>query len=283
MFSSKITFVTGKGGTGKSAVAAGIAWKSAQMGHRTLLVELSGPSALDGAELPPNLTVEELTGISSLKTFVKHYIKVPGLAELFFENRVMRSFLNVAPAVNELAILGKITSGVRKAGPAVNYDRIVVDTFATGHALALFKAPLGMSRAITSGPMGRDSRKIYEVLKDPAVVNYVIVTLPEALPVEESLELREGLRELVPQEPVLVVNKMELEDWQLSELEGFQGASVNPLENRWAQYLLSQKRIVEPLLRTVASEFPDHKQVPLLPHANFADLASQIGDALWTT
>lgn len=278
----KIIFVTGKGGTGKSTVAASLAWRAALSGRKTLLVELSPDSRLTGMDLPKNLTTEVLTGTSSLKSFVKYYIRIPGLADLFFENRVMRTFLNVAPALNELAILGKITSGERRAGPAIHYDLIVVDTFATGHALALFRAPEGMSRAVKSGPMGKDSRAIFNVLSDSKIVRFMIVTLPEDLPVDESVELREQLKKIFPQqEPQVVVNKVELEGWSTAELQEAERDSAGQ-EKLWARYLLQHKKMSQSVLDRLDREFSGYQRAPLVFSSDYRKVIEKVGESLWT-
>jgi hypothetical protein len=109
--------------------------------------------------------------------------------------------------LKELAILGKITSGVREWGPPLHFQNIVVDAYATGHFLSLLRAPRGMGELIESGPMGDQSRKIFSVLLDKQVVTYHLVTLPEELPVTEVLELSADLQALVGDPGQLYLNK----------------------------------------------------------------------------
>src|SRR5690606_4499899 len=96
------------------------------------------------APLRPQVDVALWTGTESLREYAHHLLKVEKVADLFFENPVMRTFLNVAPALTELAILGKITSHPRRHGPPLPYDCLVIDAYATGHFLALLDAPAGM-------------------------------------------------------------------------------------------------------------------------------------------
>jgi anion-transporting ArsA/GET3 family ATPase len=143
-------FVSGKGGVGKSLVAAALASGAAEVGRKTLLVETGdrsyyrdflGLSRVDHEPRPSGLgfDVALWSGESCLREYVLHLLKLERLYKIFFENKVMRALVNVAPGLGEIAILGKITSGVRKVGPPLNYDTIVVDMPATGHALALQK------------------------------------------------------------------------------------------------------------------------------------------------
>lgn len=214
----KIHFVTGKGGVGKSAVAAAMATAFAKTGEKTLLVELGHQSFFKDylnlehiGYLPvhykENLSIALWTGKSCLDEYAHHLLKVEALAKLFLENPVTQSFINVAPALSELALLGKITSQFRKIGPPMDYDRLVVDAYSTGHMKALLRAPLGMSQAIPFGPMNEQSRSILETLKNPEQCQYHVVTLSEDLPVEESFELVDFIKDQTQLVPQMIVNK----------------------------------------------------------------------------
>lgn len=218
----EIILVTGKGGVGKSAVAAAIALKKAQQGKKTLLVELGDQSFFSdylGTSVSPvsvgftptrlrdSLDVAIWSGPSCLKEYALYLLKIESLYKLFFENPVSKALLNIAPALPELSITGKITSHPRKVGPPLNYDVLVVDAFATGHFLALLKAPQGMAEAIQFGPMGEQSKSIIQVLKNPQQTKYVVVSFPEDLPVTEALELSKGIEQLVGQRPVQILNR----------------------------------------------------------------------------
>lgn len=217
----KIYMVTGKGGVGKSVVAAALARENAQAGFRTLLVELGDTSSYQyvfhdsikksiGYEpslVEKNLYVALWSGETCLKEYVEHLVKIRPLVDLFFDNKVMRTFVRAAPALKELAILGKVTSGVRNWGPPLPFDRIVVDGFATGHFMALLKAPIGIAELISTGPMGEQSKAMQKVLSDPQFAEYLVVTLLEELPVSETFELQNELKKWVGQEARVVANK----------------------------------------------------------------------------
>lgn len=201
----KIVFVTGKGGVGKSIYAAALAQKYSQAGKRTLLVELGDESFFKTFFQMPqvhyapvktrnNWDVALWAGTDALKEYALHLLKSEAVYRLFFENKVSRALIQIAPGLPELAILGKVTSGPRHHGPSSPHDVIVVDAFSTGHFLALMRAPKGMAQAISFGPMGEQSRSIMRTVVDQNICDYHIVTLAEELPIRETIELYDQLK-----------------------------------------------------------------------------------------
>ncbi len=148
------------------------------------------------------------SGAEALKEYARYLLKVEALYRLFFENRIMQTLVNIAPALHELSITGKITSGHRKVGPELDYDVIIVDGYATGHMLALLKAPKGMAEAIKFGPMFEQSRGIRQVLENSDFCKYFIVSLPAELPVVESHELARQIESEIQIKPQIFINKV---------------------------------------------------------------------------
>jgi anion-transporting ArsA/GET3 family ATPase len=252
----EIHFVSGKGGVGKSIVAAALALKKSREGRKVLLVELGdqsfyqdffGLSSVGFApkELKPNLAVALWSGEACLREYATYLIKVESLAKLFFENSVMSAFVNIAPALPELAILGKITSGPRKHGPPLPYDCIVVDAFATGHFIALMEAPKGMASAVQFGPMGEQSRSIDKCLRDQELCKYHIVTLPEELPVKESVELTEKLKSEFNVDPEIIMNKV----------------LVSPVDNKTLEKVQDEKSDLSEFARYVHFQVDRQKEM----------------------
>lgn len=215
----RIVFVSGKGGVGKSLIAAAIASEQAEKGRRVLLAEIGETSYYqdfwglpsvghDPVSTEHGFDLALWSGESCLREYVLFYLRMERLYKLFFENKVMRALVNVAPGLSEIAILGKITSGLRKVGPPLDYDLIVVDCYASGHAMALFNSPRGMMEAIKFGPMGTHSREMEAVIRNPGLCSYFIVTLLEELPVTESIEFAQTIRREIGVEPVTIANKV---------------------------------------------------------------------------
>ncbi len=216
-----IQWVTGKGGVGKSLVAALLARKFASEGKRTLLVDMVPESYLSrslGFSQPFQGTTAQKTpygfdlalwlGEACLAEYVQYWVKVPRVSGIFLSNQWLKSLIYLAPGLREIAFLGKLTSQTRRHGPPLNYDVIVVDAVSTGHFLALLKTPLSLSQTVTSGPMYEQSRQIHQVLQDPKLTRTLLVTNLERYSLHESQELRTQLQEKLQQDCQLVANKV---------------------------------------------------------------------------
>lgn len=215
----QIYFITGKGGVGKSTFAAALAYKKAQEGLKTVLIELGDVSFYqDFLDLKESVgftpiktslgfDVSLFSGPDCLREYAIHLLKLETLYKLFFENSISKSLIQIAPGLKELSILGKITSKFRKHGPPLNYDCVIVDSYSSGHFLALVNAPQAMAEVVPFGPMGEQSRGIHQVIINPEVCKYIIVSLPEDLPMKESEELQASLKQQTGVKSEIYINR----------------------------------------------------------------------------
>jgi anion-transporting ArsA/GET3 family ATPase len=228
--SHEIHFVTGKGGVGKSIVALSLAYKKSLQSKKVLLVELGDESfykdvfnkpeiGYKPTTLRPFLDVCLWSGAEALKEYAKYLLKVEALYKIFIENPVSRSLINVAPALPEIAVMGKITSISHRHGPPMDYDCLIIDAYSTGHFLSLVKASRSLSQAVKVGPMGQQNREIDGVLRDSSICHYHIVSLPEELPVRESEELFQELKSFLEIKADFYINKMIETDLTAAELK----------------------------------------------------------------
>ncbi len=198
----RLLFVTGKGGVGKTSMAAGLALLSAQRGRRTLVCEIDAKGDLadsfevgrlrfDPTELAPHLWGMAMDTEESLREYLKLQLKVPLLGRIGPVARTFDFVADAAPGVKEILTVGKLCYEVRER----NYDLIVVDASATGHVVGQLAAPQAINELVKVGRVRDQTRWMVDILADPTTTAAVIVTSPEEMPVTETLELAERLAE----------------------------------------------------------------------------------------
>ncbi|MCC6223211.1 MAG: ArsA family ATPase [Thermoleophilia bacterium] len=217
----QLVIVTGKGGVGKTTVAAAIGLAAAWSGRRTLLVELASEAHLarlfgeDGAagpgrEIPlyPGLAGLALEPQRALEEYLTMALRVRALAERLVESRAFGYLAAAAPGLRELVTLGKVwhLAEQRTRDGERRHEVIVVDAPATGHGLGLLRTPRAFLEIARVGRIHEESRAIAELVADPARTGIVLVTRAEEIPVNETLDALEWLRPLGLAAQALVVN-----------------------------------------------------------------------------
>jgi len=196
----KLHFVVGKGGVGKTTVAAAFARMLARRGRRTLAVEMDVggrlPTVLGHpgeARTPvavgPNLTVLSVDGRAALEEYLGMVIPVRRLLSTVFTSRIYQYFVAAAPGLKELMTVGKIWfEATRETDGRPTWDAIVVDAPATGHSLQYLRMPQAASETFGAGLVQREAARVLELLRDPRQTAIHVVTLGEDMPVSETLE-----------------------------------------------------------------------------------------------
>jgi anion-transporting ArsA/GET3 family ATPase len=212
----KLLFVTGKGGVGKTTVAASIALLAAQRGKRTLVAEVdakgnladffeTGPTSFKEREVVPGLWAMTMDTEESLKEYLSLQLKIPLVARIGPLARTFDFVANAAPGVKEILTIGKFVWEVREQ----HYDLVVVDSVATGHIAGQLAAPSAIQELVQVGLVRDQTDWMLEILADPARTGAVIVAAPEEMPVNETLELADRLaKETVVDLAAVVVNRV---------------------------------------------------------------------------
>ena len=201
----RFVVVTGKGGVGRTTMAAALGVLAGRVGKRVAVVEMSGARevaevfGLQGRSYKPREAARgvetfSLTPRECLDDFGSRKLKLGMFAKRIVNNRVTRSFFEAVPGLHDLQQLGKIENLLNEPlRDDPKYDLIILDAPATGHGLTLLASATSMREMTRVGPFAELARIIETFLSDPAKTALVLTTLPEALPVLESLELMASL------------------------------------------------------------------------------------------
>ena len=192
----RLVFVTGKGGVGKTTVAAALALYSAEHGRRTLLCEVdakgdigayleAGPTSFTPRELLPGLWAMSMDTEASLREYLKLNLRVPVVGRIGPLAKAFDFVATAAPGVREILTVGKLCFEVRER----HYDLVVVDAPATGHIIGQLAAPQAINELVRVGLIRSQTDWMLDILSDRAQTGLAIVTTPEEMPVNETLEL----------------------------------------------------------------------------------------------
>lgn len=214
----RLLIVSGKGGTGKSTVAAALAYKLSQRGLRTLAYEVNTDERIPGllghrpvgpevTQLEENLWSVNARPQEALKEYALMIIKFERVYKAVFDNKVVRYFLRFVGGVQELVLLGKVLFHLqeKREDGTWKYDRIVLDAPATGHAITLLGIAQVVIDTVPPGPMSREAETMRDLLVNEKITAAVLVSLPEEMPVNETVDLHRAFREKLRIRPQAVV------------------------------------------------------------------------------
>ncbi|HEV2754787.1 MAG TPA: ArsA family ATPase [Actinomycetota bacterium] len=207
----RILIVSGKGGVGKTTVAAALAVVAARHGRRVCIAEvdrkgtlprLFGGAALgyEPRQLSPGVFGMNIVPEAALAEYLEVQYHMKRISKAFTSTHFVDYITAAAPGLKDILMLGKIwyLEQGRDHGRGVgDFDTIIVDAPAAGHMLTFLSAPMGLADAVRLGPVKRQSDWLVEMLQDPKRTRVHLVTLPEEMPVSETLETADALKERV--------------------------------------------------------------------------------------
>jgi arsenite/tail-anchored protein-transporting ATPase len=189
--STRLVVVAGKGGVGKTTVTAVLARAAAKSGLRVLAVDLDGKPTLANL-LPADVAHLSLSAPAALA----EYLETHGLrrvAKRLASSGIIDVVSTAAPGIDDIVVLGKLKQLER----GNDYDLIVVDGPAAGHAITFLMSARGLLDTVRAGPIRTQALDVLEMLHDPTRCRVVLVTLPETTPVNEAIETAYALEERV--------------------------------------------------------------------------------------
>lgn len=189
---ARVVIVAGKGGVGTSTVTAVLARAASARGLRVLAIELDGKPTLAQLLAGSDVTVQAISAPDALDEYLREH-GFGRIAARLSATGVIDVIGTAAPGIDDIVVLGKIKQ-LERSG---DWDLIVVDGPASGHAITFLTSASGMLDAVRGGPVRTQADAVLELLRDPARCQVVLVTLPETTPVNEVIETAFALEDIV--------------------------------------------------------------------------------------
>ena len=284
----RLVFVTGKGGGGKTTVAAGLSQLAAQHGKRVLVCEVDAKGDVTTLfeAAPTDFTPREIaTGIwsmsmdteASLREYLKLHLRIPVVGRIGPLAKAFDFVATAAPGVREILTVGKLCWEVREA----HYDIVVVDAPASGHIVGQLAAPQAINDLVKVGLIRSQTDWMLDILSDPRQTGLVAVCTPEEMPVSETLELATRVREeTTVRMSAVIVNRVLPELFAQREEEVFEqlrqpenervlseraGGSATPVLEA-ARLAVTMRRTRSAHLQRLRAGLPEGLPVLLLPY-----------------
>jgi hypothetical protein len=199
----RLLFVTGKGGTGKSTVAAALAIALARRGGATLVdLDNRRPAARMLAEpqaenkrdpIAEQLEVTAPTPHAELEAFVERIVPLKMISRRMLKSRTFGYVTAALPGLEAFLMMERLR--LMAAAAALTDRHVVVDGPAGGSALELLAVADGVKRLAPIGTLNRLARELEEFIQDPNRFGAIVTVWPEELALREALEAAASMRE----------------------------------------------------------------------------------------
>ena len=246
-----LVYVTGKGGVGKTTVAAALAVAAADVGRRVIVAEVHGqaqiPRLLGADAGAPGDEVEIADGLwhttvapwRVLEAWIGRILGSRALTSLLVRSNFFRVFAEAAPGGMELGTtvkLWELAQHERWDKKAQPYDLVVVDAPASGHGVGLLRTPQTFADLARVGPIATQSERVREFFGDSRQTGYLAVALPAELPVSETLETGRLLRRTLGRRlDAIAVNGVLADRFDAAELKRVRAAASDGVPRAIAQ------------------------------------------------
>ncbi|MDA3894721.1 MAG: ArsA family ATPase [Desulfobacteraceae bacterium] len=263
LLSRRLIFVMGKGGVGKTTVSVILANIAERMNKKVLLVELGDTDSIGRlyrgqplTEVPCQLSQSiwgaRVNSKAELQAYVRAHVVPKFIAGKIIRSRLFEYLFEAAPGLKEVMSLGRLwrwekeeatlsgsdISGSDISGPDISgptFDLILVDAPATGHALSLLRLPELLINMIRVGPLANQIKGLQRLFKNHQKTSLVLVSLPEELPVNETIEFYSMAKEILDM-PVAAtfINCVYPSVFSQSELKQFESIKTTFLNRSFA-------------------------------------------------
>jgi anion-transporting ArsA/GET3 family ATPase len=280
----RFVLITGKGGVGKTTVAAAEAMALAANGKRVLIAMCNAKERLSTMlGVPPigpeiagvgaNLWAVNMQPEKALEEYGVLVLHSRALYKTLFDNAYVRKFLRAVPGMQEWSMLGKAwwhTTEKRKDG-SFKYDVVILDAPATGHGLDMLRVPKVIVDVVPSGLLRRDAERAWALFQDKQTSAIVLVTLPEEMPTTETIELSQALTEMGLPIARVVVNAVLPRLFEPAERASFEAlppfapSGAGDVAVLAARDRATRERVQAESMQRLSASFPDPPaSLPLL-------------------
>jgi len=216
-----IVFVLGKGGVGRSTVAAALGSGLAARGSEVLIVQWTisdaispwfsrPPAAYEAQPLAPRLATLNFAAEAALEQYFVAHLGLRAFYRTVMSNNHVRRATRAAPGLEELMFLGMLMwlNSLAFEDVGFRYDHVIVDAPAMGHGTSLLAMPRVTNALGFGGQLAIETTRVGSMLADPARLGAVVVTTPEELAVEETCEFWPRITHDLGRAPLaLIVNR----------------------------------------------------------------------------
>jgi anion-transporting ArsA/GET3 family ATPase len=218
LFGRRMIAVLGKGGVGRTSVSGALAIQATGRGLCTLVMETDRQTPLAAAfgqqtgfapvRLADRLWGMFLGGQESLEDYLGKVVP-RSMLRMVFASSLYQYFVQAAPALRELTMMGKIYNEIERPAPnQPRWDLIVFDAPASGQALSMLRMPFVARNTFAGSMVGREATEVARFFCDPKLCAMVAVTTAEPLAMAETLELSRTLDKLELETTALVFNQV---------------------------------------------------------------------------
>lgn len=247
---ARFVVVSGKGGCGKSTVAAALGVALAHQGKKVLLVQAGQATIPRLFGMEPNrdwsrpvtspvagLFLIRLVAWRALSDFGPERLGSATLVRRLLRSRRVRGFLEGLPGLAGLALLGRAWHYTRsKQGGGHPFDVVILETTGLGHVVRLLSQPGAVASILPDGVLRRDLEELDRVVLDRRSTKIVVVTLAEEYAVAETKELCHDVAASLRPVDLVVANRV-LFDW-LDDCPSGSAGGFDPVD------LLSKRRTI---------------------------------------
>ncbi len=244
IFNCELIVISGKGGVGKTTIAAALGLLASAAAKQTIVCEVAGQSRVPtlighptaggpGTEecVAPDLWTTTIDPELALVEWASKLIRPRALLDLAVRSNSFSGFINAAPGGRELLTITKaaeLSRDQRWNGDADGYELVILDAPASGHGLAMLKTPTTFSQIARVGPIANQAREVESLLADSQRCRIVLVSTLEETPVNETLELDAALaKQLGRGADLIIANGLITDNLSEQELAELAGAAID--------------------------------------------------------